>query len=789
MTIPAGRNGEAGANCPIVPTTVPFNPSPSIIGYREYLLENLEHHAWTSTSEEFMEKFDENEAINCLYASTHFSWEFKILERFHFHIQKHEDLYILLFRSLENRIRRTACEKEWPSDTSYFLSALSSEAFAKTTNLLKISNHKFDYDSLKYVEIMVKFIKSFEESHKISNNFYMAVESIKSIIYDVEDTNNLIRTKITPLFKASSDKTIAIIKKLSNENSRDIVIELAKWHSASSIVHKVGSVLELIGLLEPVGISYLKSGNWFAQRVSECLHEDESFKIVQPNDLMSKTSNKWKHEHLQLMKLLEYFELILNQSELTDLTPVHSDIVALKSELNHAIINENFTAIDATYEATNLRKSIEMILNGSVSLRRYENINAEKVEVKKVLVHFQKALKVMKIGIGPNILVLFEEEKLNIICEVIDQFQGELNRWKRYEQAITKKLLPLVTEPLDDHLLYVRAHLDFITEYTFYSRDMEVYFEKLYSAIDKVIETSKNIASSSTAITCKSKIEPNCDDSNIWEIENVYLKMHVASLLKQSYYNHIFDYFTATEKSIKQQYFPFASYYLGSITSSQKKNSKSLFHSILENGHHLKIKLNSINYLKGFNRELGVRKCGTCKFYEWNLNDQTQINQLLNGDEVILSADIRNGLHENAVKFGIISIYFKCENKEVENQLNGFGKAMDIKMTMIGDNFYRCNNRIFSIPMNDDIHLDSIRFNNKSVPANEAHRQIYSNSYYLSPFTDWKIKLGHGIDLSGPSMEINKLDLILVGAGQYYINIGDFCDKDRLEEFYDIVNE
>lgn len=174
-------------------------------------------------------------------------------------------------------------------------------------------------------------------------------------------------------------------------------------------------------------------------------------------------------------------------------------------------------------------------------------------------------------------------------------------------------------------------------------------------------------------------------------------------------------------------------------------------------------------------------------FYVWkNVDHYKSIKELLTGREIILKADVLNGLSKNAVKFGKIRINFitaintTAARYSMENDL----KAFNVSMTHLGNSYYRCGEKFYVIRSNiQEIEYGLDEDSGLGKPMSRDDDIIPT----LSPYAMWKMKLtnanGEGFDVLHKYKEL--IDLELVGRGSYVEENAKVCDDD-LENHYEL---
>ncbi|XP_055325734.1 uncharacterized protein LOC129579606 [Sitodiplosis mosellana] len=174
-------------------------------------------------------------------------------------------------------------------------------------------------------------------------------------------------------------------------------------------------------------------------------------------------------------------------------------------------------------------------------------------------------------------------------------------------------------------------------------------------------------------------------------------------------------------------------------------------------------------------------------FYIWKHHTiRNEIRNLFKGESIIIAADIMKGVDLNAVKFNEIQLRFKLQNETAQNRFNGRLNGFLINMTMIGNNNYRCNKRIYCIPLDRNVEIVHHFVNGQWVGPNDVHRKIADNEAFLSPYTTWMIQLSGGDFRKLDDFHKETIDLELIGRGKYLMH-GTFsmhnCN-DQLDKYY-----
>ena len=112
-------------------------------------------------------------------------------------------------------------------------------------------------------------------------------------------------------------------------------------------------------------------------------------------------------------------------------------------------------------------------------------------------------------------------------------------------------------------------------------------------------------------------------------------------------------------------------------------------------------------------------------------------------------------------------------------------------MTMISNNYYRCDKRVYHLPIDRNIVIEqSMKHDSDGLPIkqNDVYKKISESNYFLSPYGLWSIKLENernNVTLQRFENEI--IDVELIGRGQYLKNVEsvsrDICNS-QLDKYY-----
>uniref|UniRef100_A0ABD2WYM2 Uncharacterized protein n=1 Tax=Trichogramma kaykai TaxID=54128 RepID=A0ABD2WYM2_9HYME len=499
---------------------------------------------------------------------------------------------------------------------------------------------------------------------------------------------------------------------------------------------------------------------------------------------------------------------------------------------------------DARKELTKLEQTKDKTYNVdtiSETKKKIKDLRLEKVKAlqdKKTLADDKKSKQLKVIDRVQNTLSIVEtsidayknyrdqQEKIDEIGNLIRSAEEKFKELKQFERGIYETVVP-VCRQIEDNVNKVQKQLkgqssaalaigkwkiqstlrsvmkeiktatngyqvqsEFLYIFNKLEEGMNVMIE-LYNIMDEYhdkAELGKLIAN----------INTNPSKVNVTNNSNLSAAVNDLMLVIQN--NVIMHDYKVATHAIQRNIFPFAEdvfgpYYLPEILKTNDTNEiVNRVSNELRNLENNRLQSESIIQKRDAyiykNIVFNSRK-GTLKpFYTWKYNEhKSNIGKLLNGQEVVLKADIKYGFKGNAVKFNKIGINFESPNKTTERKLHQQLQGFRVTQIHFGHSFYRCKDRIYMIPSeNQTIRYSMTRDDGSNDPAitNEVYNKIAKYEAVLSPYATWKIQLNHDEDdfdeLSKYANEM--IDLVLEGTGQYLdLNMPGVCN-DQLDQYY-----
>jgi hypothetical protein len=130
---------------------------------------------------------------------------------------------------------------------------------------------------------------------------------------------------------------------------------------------------------------------------------------------------------------------------------------------------------------------------------------------------------------------------------------------------------------------------------------------------------------------------------------------------------------------------------------------------------------------------------------------------LLAGKEVVVRADILNGVRQNAVKFNRIEINFKSVYKAIQGELDKLLLHFHVKLTHHGNSHYKCGNNFYVIRGDNQTieYSREKRQDGQPMDHNSVYAMLQNGDILLSPYAMWSIRLVNVTNVSYKRSEIS----------------------------------
>ncbi|KAF8789790.1 hypothetical protein HNY73_007703 [Argiope bruennichi] len=174
--------------------------------------------------------------------------------------------------------------------------------------------------------------------------------------------------------------------------------------------------------------------------------------------------------------------------------------------------------------------------------------------------------------------------------------------------------------------------------------------------------------------------------------------------------------------------------------------------------------------------EFSSRYFSSEPFYVWK-NDEYKdtISKLLSGQKIVLRADVKKSAPDkDAIKFSVIDLHFKTNNKTLQSQMDNLLIGFDVMATHLGNSYYRYADKIYIITSDSQTISYSWETNAAGEPIrrNNVFDKIKEGDLMLSPYTLWELKIINSTrKVTFRDLEVYKdnVDLELSGYGSYVV--------------------
>lgn len=839
--MPAGDKGGYGTNCNGIdkPATVSFNFSPSITAYQEYARENLVDNVCKSNLKRFINGLTNNETFDSFFEIVDLIEEFNSLEKHYFHLHKKID-FTPFYQSLKNRIERYVKRIGESSDERKSVKLLYTAVISKLLSIENQANQIAVSKLLTYIDTIKVNIAKLKEDKRVEYISEYRDNYKSSLDEKMKSANDMVQNMVVPAIEKTFSETETNIQALLNEaivkhneteealekakeNERKLKISIA-WHNILGPLKVIGSLLVLAGPEGAIAGAVIAGGASFAESVIDGGLEPQ--KISTPGapykKLLEKIHKDFMRQQLLFIEQLSDLDEILNENNSTAFAEIRKVVKSVNETVK---FDKNFLT-NVTSQVQAGKKAIGDILDQTK--KYYEELVKKGEDHAKALdtiKHMEKLMKVADVGIDIYKENRKDNSKLDEINKQIEDLQDQIEMWKQYEEAIKEIMLPQLKEMQSS---FEKASKDMsgkshvvldISKWKIQGAlgDLKKLFREMAKVQDSLLEgdllhcieqISEGII---TMITVYDRIDSYADQSKLAaliadvaigssDIENPTLKKAALNLDKIVQTNLVLERFESVMQALKQHKFPHARRYLEVFyklpPGLQSNDTESVIQTVTENIDYLRNELiisDSTLEIPDINTFSGRDFDSIQPFYTWQHQEfKNDVQQLLDGKLITMSADISKGLNYTAVKFKEISINLKVANEMRQNEMNQKLETFEIVMTMVGNNYYRCNSRIYYTSMDKDVVLIYHMRNGSVAGKNDIYQKISDSDYFLSPYTVWKIQLTS--KLYSPqiydglkSFKNEKIDLQLTGVGQIIKNKikteFELCSDD-LDDYY-----
>lgn len=847
-----GANHD-GIRDPEGPLVVSF-PSNSLNEFRKLVREHLVGNVRESELRYMIAKLDEHAIIQtCLYPIDLVN-ELKGLEDQFFKLQSKLS-FVPFYESFVHRVKILSTLDYIKESNSHkrVLSYLYSAALSKLRSIKRKKVYKNTVINLdNSLNIAIKHIKELKETKKQGAINTYRKEYNDQLKKKINDARNYIEDQVTPAIHEYFDQIDKNIDKLIEENvelqketnkqlakSKEVEAKLQKQILIKKILSGVKiliTVLSVIGSAAELGGKILDIGVTIIETL--VIDDSKDSQIVDPADLPAGVINalkEWRSEAAKpILQKYDDIDKYFKEHEvpefdqdvvsfLTRAKLLYSKIGILKEQGSKLMYSDEYIKIFVSVNKELISESKSLINGLKKNATQIKKKNGEK-KYKAVLDALQYVIDVLTTSDEIYSQVRDGPGKLEAGAAASEKLESNLGMLHEYDEFVNQVLNPKVVQ-LEEFFEKIakgldgKSHVDLdISKWKLQVtlRDVQIFYKKMVSGsgveadlmrcIDKLDEGM------TTLIDVYDRIDTYSDHANFASYNaDLYLIASdktqndetIKDLQQIILSNVILERYELSMQSLKQRYFPLAQVFLETYELFENQTTdKSIdlanyaIHQIKD----LRLKIQdkktalqeySNNFYSHTKFNSHSIDAPEPSFYKWEYKSiKNEIGKLLDGNEITLKADITKGLPYSAVKFKTIMICLRTKNKD-QQLLNDAFYQLYVNMKMVSNQYYRCANNLYSIPLDEKIEIGyKLDSNGELNNPSDAYHLISENEPALSPYTTWMIKLnGTAKQLKALSKFKNSpIDLELIGTGGFAKGKSferKYC-QNNLNDYYDV---
>lgn len=812
----------------------------SINKYKYLIREILPKNIRESFFREHLINFENNENIKSLYDVFGFDDELQNIGNQYYHL-RNQLSFDTFIESILNRIGDYAKNLTESSANRTVLMFLYTAALSKLCSINFHENRVSMINLLEHLESVKENVDDLRESIKEATIFEYQNKCKRSLLKKIELVNEFIQIQIKSKFEniliETKNKIPRLIDEVLNQNrtTRDQWDELSdrrknlenmmRLHMMLNVAKVINPTLEFFGsiarvVVEMIGGVTSISDAFYNSIKAEPLMIEEKSKLLKLIDsvgsLLLVIRDRFSSKHnLLLQQLNDIVSEFKNHSN--DWTKsIQEEAIKLKLEIRADFSGET---IPDPNKIEGMRSKMRMVL---------EEIKPPTNSDKKLLEHLKNIISISNISLGIYDQIRNNKTKIEEVVRTITNLNGRHMQWEESDAKMYALILPLIRsiqngvkflihdmnnqshielsipKNLVQHLLCaVKTVLANATDFTLFQRALEPSKDKLFEGLALLIDVFDRI----DAYSEKAKLTAYYLHSRSRHETNEIASI-ILNLKENIRTNLILDQYEEMMQALRQYQFPFGNFRLETVelpSDLQFTDSTTLIRKIEDYISYMKERIKFSNLPFGnYDQEMFVSSFYSFSnsFYTWSdWGIRFDVEKLLDGDEIIIKADITNGLAINALRFNEIGIQFSTENSSLQNELDNILQNFHLRMTIVGNNYLRCDSRIYYTSLDDEIVIEySLKKDSSGRPSrtNEMYRKITGRAFFFSPYVMWKIRLissdSGSTNVARSFKELSEfknipLDLRLIGRGQYYksqeIHSYGICNE-QLDAFYQV---
>lgn len=813
----------------------------SLTKYHYFAREHLAANLAISNLDQFINDLNENNEIYSLYDVISLFNEFESTERHY--LKLHKSLsFIPYYESLRDHIithyKTMANNTEERKALSHLFAAVSSRLFA-------IKRHEDDVavvDLLVHMDGIKKKLTKLLAMQKTKYIEEYRDEFKQTLDNKIETAAKLINTVVAPAINKTYSDVDHRIKQLLNETfEKERVTKEYIWKAEVNIKalqeqavrHQALSAMKMIAALAaaagPFGMLFGAIVGFGANLLESAtdsqikLHTITLDSSIQAKKILH--IREMAKGNIKLLKAkLEDLQKIFQNENVSNFEPILKRINETLIKVNEAIDKQEIPSANLLESFTKSQQELSDLI-GAV----HEDIKdtPKYKSLAKKLDHASLVIGFAGTGLEFYQTVHNDQQKMEAADQMLGNVKNQLQILKVHEQNIYNVMIPqakMMEQSLNEAMKNAKGkiHVELdISKWTLQSalkdtkklfndmtqgfevaEDLERCVEKLHEAMTTLIDVYDRIDSYSD----KSQLATLISDIAIGSVEfqDPTLKKAVFNIEKVINTNLAMQQYELALRALKQHKFPFAEMYLKSFQLPINLNTSdaNFVSNAIDQIDNLIDGIRESNAIISQGDMLGYQVSNevfvdSMAFYKWdNKKYKKEIAQLLNGEAATLVSNLNSGLEMYAVKFNLIWLKFRLINETLQDEFDEEFKNFDrVRMEIAGNNFYRCNNRIYYIPLEKPF---DISFSPKCMPPcsiDGHHANLWKSKPFLSPYTTWNVILVPDQHPGKSEHDFAKLsrfqdyvtEVALEGHGDYVhrdLSLEfDIC-SDRLDNYY-----
>lgn len=848
-TQPPGENGISGINCSNGTSKQfdAYNPAEAFINYTYHAREHLANETQVSDLLGFLNHLNDDADLKALYdAPNVLITEFQSIEHHYFKL-RNEISFIPFYESLCNRI--VIYHKSFINNRSvdevkainYLYTAVKSRLFAQTQAV-----HIGVVNVLKFLQIVRRKMETLKKKRRrdhirkyrdeFKNELDKKITAAKSMIEHVvlpsiQRTIEEIDGQIKYLLKDLVDtENLAEMEKEKAEKNQDTMQMKLVFYAMLGPLKLAQTALTLLGPAGMLGGAVIDAGVIAAENLIDKALPLE--KITIPKSLLIKKevdriSNETKHHfeqlNAQLSILLEVLKPVFVRFK-NELQPLKIDMNQLNATIQEVIKTNPTLSVDLIKQVDNAR---DELMNGVVFAMKFLQ---DQHSTEAAVLNTIKALMRMKsfLAFGQTGLKIFEQissdtGKLNEANSIVAEIDHELQMIRKHKLNIYYVMVPqlqlmaqssnfladnidgkshtsLVIErwSIQNSMKGVRNQFNQMSK-SFLVNDDNIMncIDKISTSITTVIDVYDHIDSYNEKAQLAeliSGIAESAQDDFKDGFSDQHLKDAVEKVEMAIDGNLALEQYEIAMTALKQHKFPYAKNY--SRWLEWHPNSSPTDIEVMDqkvNELEIELELEQITFSQ-FN-DNGKYFMHSESFYKWDYGRYTDdITNLLKGNAILLNADINNSdLNWSAIKFKEIWIRILLKSRSKQKHFDNVLRKFHLNMVMVGNDYYRCANRIYYFTLEKLVPFKFIMENDRPKNPDIIHNNygmLRSSEPFLSPYTTWKFFLEpiDRVKTSFAQLEpfVNQVsEMLLEGIGQYMDEqfLRQYCNED-LDRYY-----